>query len=212
MYHNRHLAILFLLALGLVFSGCESDDDSGEEIIDETTAEDTDEGSDTHPNFPDGLHPDSEGDQIIASVYSRFISPQAGATVVCIGDSITAGGYPGPLAGITGMNVVDAGVSGEKSDGGLSRVNALLEQYRPTYLCILYGANDIIGAHWPPETTVANLSGIVSAARAYNCTPIVGTLTPMSGDKYGEYADEARATSAAIRGMGGAIADLEAAF
>lgn len=172
----------------------------------------TSTGSATDLRFPDGLHPDSGGDSIIAGVYAGFLPGTTGVTVVCFGDSITTGGYPGPLAGRTGMAVVDAGQDGERSEGGLSRDNEILQTYQPAYLCILYGANDVIGGV-DASVTVGNLRGIVQAAKDNNCIPIVGTLTPMSGDRYGRYADDARATSAAIRGMGGvAIADLERAF
>ena len=198
------------LLLALVFStACEKSRGSGGAQASLTEAEDADGG--THERFPDGLHPDASGRATIAKVFAGLLSGDAGSTVVCLGDSITAGGYPSDLASRTGMNVVNAGVGGELSSGGLARVNSVLDQHNPSYLCILYGANDVIH-NGPPSDIVANLRGIASAASARGCTPIVGTLTPMSGDKYGANADDARAVSSAIRGMGVTIADLERAF
>lgn len=175
----------------------------------------------TDPFFPDGIHPTRAANAIIASEYGRHIDavPDGIAgndsnTVVCLGDSITASGYPNDLASMTGKNVINAGHSGEESGGGASRVDGVLDQYHPAYLCILYGANDVRNGV-PSQRTKANLQSIINAARAKNTIPIIGTLTPMSGD-FDQFEGDARALSAQIRslaaGSSTALADLDSAF
>lgn len=93
-------------------------------------------------------------------------------------------------------------------------MDGVLSQYRPAYLCILYGANDVIG-HIPLGTVVANLESIVNSAQANGTIPILATLTPMPGARK-RRADDARELSHAIRQLAGRTgvrrADLEAAF
>lgn len=104
--------------------------------------------------------------------------------VVALGDSLTYGvgqssseSYPAQLAAMTGRPVVNSGVSGETSAGGLSRVNGVLQSRKPGYLLILYGANDIIQGVGP-NTTVERLRGIIQAAKANKTIAIIGTVTP----------------------------------
>ncbi len=104
--------------------------------------------------------------------------------VVALGDSITYGyqlpssqSYPAQLAAMTGRPVINSGINGERSEGGLSRVNGILRSRQPGYLLILYGANDInkgVGT----ERIVENLRGIVQAAKANQTIPVIGTVTP----------------------------------
>jgi lysophospholipase L1-like esterase len=106
-------------------------------------------------------------------------------------------------------------VGKETSAGGASRVGGVLSTHNPSFLCILYGANDVIGSKAAPEAVAANVAAIVAAAQANGTVPVVGTLTPMSGSR-AQYAESARAVSAAIRTMaaqtGARLADLEKAF
>jgi lysophospholipase L1-like esterase len=207
-------SLLALLGAGLVITGCENNSsnnstEAASPVVPET---DTTVMDESNPHFPDGLHPDAAGNATIAGVFSGCIAPVAGGTIVCMGDSITAGGYPSILAGLTGMTVVDQGLPGETSGGGASRAAGAIGTAQ--YVCILYGANDLIdGAS--PDSIAANLESIVTTARAAGAVPIVGTLTPMYGD-YAHLAGEAQATSDAIWGMasrtGTAVADLEQAF
>ena len=205
-------------------SGCEGDDDDEDLSIAAgatATNEMTDATAPEDPNFPDGLHPSGSATRTIAKVFARQISPLADAggnqtnVVVCIGDSITARGYPPYLADATGMIVVNAGKGGEGSGGTAGRAPGVLAEYRPAYLCILTGINDVSGGDAPIETIVANIESIVNAAKANNTIPVVGTLTPLSGSRK-EWADDGRACSQAIRAMaartGARLADVAAAF
>jgi lysophospholipase L1-like esterase len=104
--------------------------------------------------------------------------------VVALGDSITRGygvnggdSYPSQLSGMTGRPVVNTGQDGERSSGGRSRVNSVLQRYQPGYLLVMYGANDLIGQESSGDI-VANLRAIVQAAKANKTIPILATVTP----------------------------------
>jgi acyl-CoA thioesterase I len=96
--------------------------------------------------------------------------------VVFLGDSLTAGlglpeeeAYPALLEGMMAargrpIRVVNAGVSGDTSAGGLSRLPWLLRQ-QPDLLVVALGANDALRGQ-PLEATEENLRRIVLAARA----------------------------------------------
>ncbi len=99
-----------------------------------------------------------------------------GPLVVFLGDSLTAGlglaeeeAFPARVAARAAaagrsMRVVNAGVSGDTSAGGLARLDWLLRQ-RPDLLVVELGANDGLRG-LPVEMTEANLRAIVSRTRA----------------------------------------------
>jgi len=96
----------------------------------------------------------------------------AGATVVVIGDSITAGhgvgadaAWPAQLALRTGWRVIAAGVSGDRTAGGRARLPALLDEHAPALVIIELGGNDMLRGV-PPAEIVANLEAMVDATRA----------------------------------------------
>lgn len=75
----------------------------------------------------------------------------SGAVVLAFGDSVTYGygvkkgqDYPSKLAGITGWQVVNAGVSGERADQAKNRIDKVLEQYKPRLVIIEIGGNDFL--------------------------------------------------------------------
>lgn len=75
----------------------------------------------------------------------------AGATVLALGDSLTFGtgaspeaSYPQVLAGLTGWQVVNAGVPGHTSAQALERVGALLDEHRPALVLLGIGGNDFL--------------------------------------------------------------------
>ena len=104
--------------------------------------------------------------------------------VVAFGDSITAGvdgggaPYPVRLAALSGRRVVNSGVGGQESGPGLSRLGGVLAACQPGYICILFGANDVIRG-LDQNNTIANLQAMVQKARANKNVPILATLTPM---------------------------------
>ena len=210
-----------------LLTGCGGDGDDEDLSVPPAGTTATNETADVaadvpaDPNFPDGLHPTSEASQTIAKVFARKIDPVAEAggnqtnVVVCIGDSITERGYPPYLADETGMTVVNAGIGGERSAEAAARAPAVLAKYRPAYLCILTGINDVSGGDASIETIVANVAAIVDAANANHTIPIVGTLTPLSGSRQ-EWAADGAACSELLRALaaqtGTRLADVAAAF
>ncbi|MGV3662696.1 MAG: arylesterase [Prosthecobacter sp.] len=99
--------------------------------------------------------------------------------VIVLGDSITAGyglqreeAYPALLqkkvdeAGLA-YEVVNAGVSGDTTAGGLRRIDWALGQKGAEVLMIALGGNDGLRGI-PPDQTEKNLTGIIEKARAKN--------------------------------------------
>ncbi len=99
--------------------------------------------------------------------------------IVVLGDSITAGyglqreeAYPALLqkkvdeAGLA-YEVVNAGVSGDTTAGGLRRIDWALGQKGADVLMIALGGNDGLRGI-SPDQTEKNLTGIVNKARAKN--------------------------------------------
>jgi acyl-CoA thioesterase-1 len=141
-------------------------------------------------------------------------------TYLCIGDSITYGyglsgssSYPSQLAGMLQRSVTNAGKNGERSGGGAGRIDSLLARYKPAWVLILYGANDIIYGH--SSETIPNLQSMVNSCLANHSIPIVGTLTPAFG-AHGYMEGEIRNLNPRIRdwakGAGVRVADLDSAF
>ena len=73
------------------------------------------------------------------------------STVLAFGDSLTFGygvktneSYPAKLANLSGLNVINAGISGELSFEGLKRLENLLDKHKPKLLILCHGGNDIL--------------------------------------------------------------------
>jgi lysophospholipase L1-like esterase len=105
--------------------------------------------------------------------------------VVAIGDSITEGRcvpagapYPSRVGGLSGKNVVNQGICGERSAGGASRMGGVLNRFKPGYVVIFYGANDAIFG-MGSEQLINNLRNMISAAQANQTVPLLCTLLPM---------------------------------
>ncbi|WP_226962089.1 arylesterase [Sulfurimonas marina] len=71
--------------------------------------------------------------------------------ILAFGDSLTAGygaskgkDYPSQLQRLSGIKVINAGISGEVSADGLKRLPELLEQYKPQVVILCHGGNDIL--------------------------------------------------------------------
>lgn len=96
----------------------------------------------------------------------------AGRTIVALGDSLTAGyGLPQSDAFVTRLGaaleragvrarLVDAGVSGDTSAGGLARIDWLLAE-KPDLVMVELGANDALRG-LDPEETRRNLDAIIA--------------------------------------------------
>ena len=95
-----------------------------------------------------------------------------GTRVLALGDSLTAGNgvspaeaWPALLAAHTGWEIVNGGVSGDTSAGGLQRLPGLLEEYSPTLVFVSLGGNDML-RRVPQAETIANLNRILDMIQA----------------------------------------------
>lgn len=109
---------------------------------------------------------------------SAMAAPKIAPTIVFFGDSLTAGyglddpaseAYPALIgkmitdAGLPGR-VVNAGLSGETTAGGLRRVDWILRQPIDVFVLALGGNDGLRGIE--PAVTRANLQGIIDKVRA----------------------------------------------
>lgn len=127
-------------------------------------------GCGEHPAPLDSV---STRDATIGEVHAP---PLAGPRVVFLGDSLTAAsglpvdeGYPARISDLlaaegTPVQVVNAGVGGDTSAGGLSRLAWVLAQ-KPDIVVVELGANDGLRGQ-PPAAIEANLRAIIEGARA----------------------------------------------
>jgi lysophospholipase L1-like esterase len=74
-----------------------------------------------------------------------------GDVVVAFGDSLTFGtgvneaeSYPAVLAQLISRKVVRAGVPGEQTDGGLARLQGVLDEHKPKMMIVCLGGNDML--------------------------------------------------------------------
>lgn len=109
--------------------------------------------------------------------------------IAVLGDSLTAGygvdlaeAFPVRLEAAlaaegVACEVLNAGVSGDTTAGGLARLDWVLGD-EPTHLLVELGGNDALRAI-PAETVEANLAGIVEGARAEGVeVMLAGMLAP----------------------------------
>ena len=117
-------------------------------------------------------------------------APPVGPTVVFLGDSITSGhrlstdvAFPHRLGEALGIPVVNSGISGDTTEGGLSRLDRDVLVHRPRLVVVELGVNDVFG-QWPRERTVANLRTITQRIRAQGAGVILVhiSLPSVAGD------------------------------
>lgn len=104
----------------------------------------------------------------------------------------------------TGIDVVNASISGDTTAGGRSRLAALLAQHKPGIVVLELGGNDALRG-LPLKSTEANLSAMAQAAKAAGARVlIVGMQVPPNyGQKYAQdfaqlFAGVAKAENAAL--------------
>ncbi|MEM7493941.1 MAG: arylesterase [Pseudomonadota bacterium] len=126
----------------------------------------------------------------------EFIEPQTALasdtyTIVMLGDSLTAGfGLP-PSAALpaeieralrpvdNAVEVINAGVSGDTSAGGLARYDWSVASANPNLLVIALGANDYLSGI-DPDRTRANLTAIIERALADDVDILLVSLSARS--------------------------------
>lgn len=101
------------------------------------------------------------------------------ATILAFGDSLTKGvgtspsnSYPSVLEQLSGVRVINAGVSGETTDRGLQRLPGLLDQTRPQLLILIEGGNDIL-RNRPQTQTKTNLQAMIELAEDRNIPTVL---------------------------------------
>lgn len=94
-----------------------------------------------------------------------------GATVLILGDSLSYGtgakpeeAYPVLLEKATGWHIINAGVPGDTTSGGLQRLPNLLETHQPKLLLVELGGNDLL-RQVSPKLVEGNLKSIIAHAK-----------------------------------------------
>ncbi|HWC03937.1 MAG TPA: GDSL-type esterase/lipase family protein [Methylomirabilota bacterium] len=114
------------------------------------------------------------------------------APVVFLGDSITSGhrlspsvAFPHRLGEALGVRVVNAGISGDTTEGGLLRLDRDVLAHRPRVVVVELGVNDVFG-RWPQERTVENLRTITQRVRTQGAAVVLLhiRLPGLAGDGY----------------------------
>lgn len=85
------------------------------------------------------------------------------------------------------IKVVNASVSGETSQGGLSRFGQLLSEYKPCWVILELGANDALRGY-PLDQTAKNLEQMIEQAHQSNAKVLlIGNKIPQNyGKRYTE--------------------------
>lgn len=96
----------------------------------------------------------------------------ADAVIVAFGDSLTEGtgakdfeSYPAVLSELSGRKVVNAGVAGEISKNGLTRLLTVMEQHKPSLVILCHGGNDLL-RKFDVQRLKENLQTMISEVKA----------------------------------------------
>ena len=105
--------------------------------------------------------------------------------IVAFGDSLTFGtgaseaeSYPAVLGQLLSRSVVRAGVPGEVTEGGLARLQEVIDEHKPKLMIVCLGGNDMLRK--VDETqTVSNLRAIIKTIQAQGIAVVlVGVPKP----------------------------------
>ena len=117
-----------------------------------------------------------------------------GRTIVCFGDSLTAGvgrgagaTYPEHLARLLGVPVVNAGVPGDTASQALRRLDGVLAD-DPWLVVVELGGNDIL-RRVPLETTEAALATVVERLLEARVVPLLIEVRGPFGGRHGRLFD-----------------------
>ncbi len=95
---------------------------------------------------------------------SRSLALQGDRPIVCLGDSLTAGGYPKELGELVRVPVIDLGRKGINTEEGVRMIPDILLA-NPQFVVIELGGHDFLQKR-PVDRTKENLEIIIEAARS----------------------------------------------
>ncbi|HIF52032.1 MAG TPA: arylesterase [Thiotrichaceae bacterium] len=108
------------------------------------------------------------------------------AVILAFGDSLTHGNgankdesYPAILQSLSGRSVINAGISGEESGPGLSRLPAALEKHEPSLLILCHGGNDLLNKR-DKNQMESNIRAMIQLAKDKSI-PVVMLGVPKPG-------------------------------
>lgn len=94
--------------------------------------------------------------------------------IVALGDSLTYGygakqeeAYPAVLSKNTGRIVINEGINGDTTAGGLNRVQEIIDREQPALIILSLGGNDML-RKVPETTTIDNLSKTIDIIKGNN--------------------------------------------
>lgn len=136
---------------------------------------------------------------LFLTVSLLFANVTSASTLLVMGDSLSAAYNLRQEAGWVSLlekqlskpnpdiKVVNASVSGETSQGGLSRFGQLLSEYKPSWIILELGANDALRGY-PLEQTTKNLEQMIEQAHQANAKILlIGNKIPQNyGKRYTE--------------------------
>lgn len=103
--------------------------------------------------------------------HSKIRKLSAPSIIVAFGDSLTSGtganqeeNYPSVLSAILGFKVVNAGVAGEDTTAGRSRLPTVLKDERPDLVILCHGGNDMLRGQ-DASITIANLNAMIEMVK-----------------------------------------------
>lgn len=107
-----------------------------------------------------------------------------GKTIVCFGDSLTAGGgvkpgedYPSRLAEYLPLPVINAGCGGDTSGDALNRLETDVLSKDPLLVIVELGGNDFL-LKLPAQKTVSNISQIADKIISHGAMVVIVDISP----------------------------------
>lgn len=112
--------------------------------------------------------------------------------IVCIGDSLTEGYgvdktqcWSHLLAEDLGIDIINAGISGDTTGGMLARFYQMVIRHQPNYVIVMGGTNDL-WLNLPGNLIIANMLAMTRYARHHNIEAVIGVPTPFFAPEQSE--------------------------
>lgn len=126
---------------------------------------------------------------ILVFIYQTFLhtppvtnSTPSGETIICFGDSLTFGtgagsgqSYPSRLSSLIGLDVINAGVPGDRTADALKRLDRDVLAHNPRLVLITLGGNDLMH-DVPRDEAFNNLEEIVRKIHRQGALVVVGGI------------------------------------